>query len=200
MSPEWVAECCKENVLVKTDRFEIQKPVTVTATSAIPPSSSSSSSTSSSTTATTARHGEDDEVVVVEDKSTRLSGQSATKYIVQQPFNTNTNLNADICDALTRILIGPLAHDKMRQLSYRKAIAAIKSYPHRITTGKEAASIPGIGASISRTIEEFLKTGRSRREDNVMEETVVRKLFEGIYGKLVSTLSLSPAYSHLSYT
>jgi hypothetical protein len=113
--------------------------------------------------------------------STNAHGQSAVRFMVEQTANP-ANPNADICDALQRVL-ATLTHDRMRHLSFRKAIAAIKAHPHRIETGADAAAIPGIGASISRTIEEFLTTGRSKRQDNVSERDAVRRLFEGIYGK-----------------
>lgn len=51
--------------------------------------------------------------------------------------------------------------------AYRKAASALSKYGTRIKSGEEARKLDGIGDKISKKIDEFLKTGKLRKLDNV---------------------------------
>lgn len=50
--------------------------------------------------------------------------------------------------------------DERRSMSYSKAMAAIKAYPHPIKTTKEAKAILGVGEKIANLCGEYVKTGQ----------------------------------------
>lgn len=50
--------------------------------------------------------------------------------------------------------------DERRQMTYSKAMAALKAYPHRIQSVKEAQSILAVGEKIAAQCGEYLKTGK----------------------------------------
>lgn len=51
--------------------------------------------------------------------------------------------------------------------AYRKAAASLAAYDKRITSGKEAKKLEGIGNTISEKIDEFIQTGKLRKLENV---------------------------------
>jgi DNA polymerase beta len=51
--------------------------------------------------------------------------------------------------------------------AYRKAASVLASHPTRITSGREAKKLSGIGEKISKKIDEFLETGTLQKLENV---------------------------------
>jgi len=49
---------------------------------------------------------------------------------------------------------------QMKGLAYKKVSAALSDHPTPITSGKEAAKLPGIGKSSAEKIDQFLATGK----------------------------------------
>ncbi|RMD41302.1 hypothetical protein DV735_g3830, partial [Chaetothyriales sp. CBS 134920] len=74
--------------------------------------------------------------------------------------------------------------DKWRNLSYRKAIAALRHQQRAVRTKEDALSIRGIGKSIAEKIEEISTTGHLRKLEMAEADPQERRLmiFMGIYG------------------
>uniref|UniRef100_A0A1Y1MJA5 DNA polymerase n=1 Tax=Photinus pyralis TaxID=7054 RepID=A0A1Y1MJA5_PHOPY len=51
--------------------------------------------------------------------------------------------------------------------AYRKAASALSSHPIRITSGKEARALHGVGDKIAKKIDEFLQTGKLQKLENI---------------------------------
>jgi DNA polymerase beta len=51
--------------------------------------------------------------------------------------------------------------------AYKKAARAIMDYPQKISSGKEAQQLSGVGKKIALKIEEFLKNGKINRLEKV---------------------------------
>lgn len=70
------------------------------------------------------------------------------------------------------------------ELSYNRAIAALKAYPRDVKSGEEAALIRGIGPKIVGLVEEYLETGRVEvaREVQNSEQLTVLDRFTRIHG------------------
>lgn len=60
---------------------------------------------------------------------------------------------------------------------YTRAIQSIQAYPFPITSAEQAASLPGIGPSLSQKIGEFLSTGRVSELSGREEKERVIRLF-----------------------
>ncbi|RMZ85261.1 hypothetical protein DV738_g151, partial [Chaetothyriales sp. CBS 135597] len=74
--------------------------------------------------------------------------------------------------------------DKWRNLSYRKAITALRHQQRPVRTKEEALSIRGIGKSIAEKIEEISTTGHLRKLEMAEADPQEQRLmvFMGIYG------------------
>ncbi|KAH7035018.1 uncharacterized protein B0I36DRAFT_317436 [Microdochium trichocladiopsis] len=75
-------------------------------------------------------------------------------------------------------------NDQWRTMSYKKAIAALKRHPVRITTAEQARGVVGIGQGISEKIEEIVRTDSLRKLEFVQNDPQfkVLQLFLKIYG------------------
>lgn len=51
--------------------------------------------------------------------------------------------------------------------AYRNAASVIAQHPTRITSGKEARQLKGVGAKIADKIDEFLNTGKLEKLEKV---------------------------------
>ncbi|SAM06050.1 hypothetical protein [Absidia glauca] len=108
----------------------------------------------------------------------------ATTYICEQPSPLDHCNQAlvDIFEFLehTRELRG----DTINGLSYRKAAAVLKTYPHKIKSAHEALQLKGIGKKTGRIIEDYLKTGEVPDIAMVKadEEFKTLELFYNIHG------------------
>ncbi|KAK8139856.1 DNA polymerase IV [Apiospora sp. TS-2023a] len=71
-----------------------------------------------------------------------------------------------------------------RRDAYRKAASALKQQPVKILTYAEAIAIRNIGESSAEKIEEFVKTGRMLKLQNLQNDPMIklRGLFTNIYG------------------
>lgn len=97
------------------------------------------------------------------------------------------NPNYDFCEFLTGIFvivyILKVEYNKFSELAeyeknvsrnihkynaYRKAAGVLAALPTRITSGKEAKKLNGIGEKIAKKIDEFLETGKLQKLDNVI--------------------------------
>ena len=62
-----------------------------------------------------------------------------------------------------------------KKRAYLNAGLAIKECEHEITSGEEAMKLKGIGKSTFAEIDEFLKTGTSKRLEELRVSTQVKK-------------------------
>lgn len=60
-----------------------------------------------------------------------------------------------------------VVRNKYKGNAYQKAASALAKYGKRINSGEEAQKLDGIGAKISKKIDEFLETGTLKKLDNV---------------------------------
>ncbi|KAI8816171.1 uncharacterized protein EV422DRAFT_547022 [Fimicolochytrium jonesii] len=69
-------------------------------------------------------------------------------------------------------------------LSYRRAMAAITSYPRTIRSWREARKIKGVGDKIAKMIRQYLKTGHIRESTSIASSAFYQTLltFASIYG------------------
>ncbi|KAH8831214.1 hypothetical protein DL96DRAFT_814297 [Flagelloscypha sp. PMI_526] len=145
---------------------------------------------------TIGRHGETEEDDAfdseVEDSVASSEGkgkQKASSWTVdQKPTGTTTKCaNHDIIEKLEILMklheSKPTQDDKWRAYSYSKAIRALKAYPTRIASLKEAQAIYGIGEKTGKKIMEIIETGDLRRiAHETTEDVLVTRIFTGIYG------------------
>lgn len=92
---------------------------------------------------------------------------SRTIELLQQMLNHNEQIN-----------------DQWRTMSYKKAIAALKRHPVKITTAEQARDVVGIGQSIGEKIEEIVQTDSLRKLEFVQNDSQFRtlQLFLKVYG------------------
>ncbi|KRT86188.1 hypothetical protein AMK59_1203 [Oryctes borbonicus] len=79
------------------------------------------------------------------------------------------NSNHDFCDFL--IELADYEKNVNRNIHkhnvYRKAANVLANHPTRITSGKEAQKLDGIGKKIAKKIDEFLQTGKLQKLENI---------------------------------
>eukprot|EP01147_Barroeca_monosierra_P010381 gene10381-2513_t len=79
------------------------------------------------------------------------------------------NANAGICQFLNEL--AEYEKNVNRQIHkhnvYRKASRTIAAHPTALQSGKEAQSLPGVGAKIAKKIDEFLSTGKLSKLENI---------------------------------
>ncbi|KAI8086268.1 uncharacterized protein BX664DRAFT_359810 [Halteromyces radiatus] len=131
---------------------------------------------------------------------TTTSGESSLEH--EHPWWTETNVyrsTSFVCERPSPLdhpnkdlveIFESLEHsrelrgDTINSLGYRKAAAAIKSYPYKIKSVNEAFQLKGIGKKTGRIVEDYLKKGtvpdlETLKED---EEFKTLKLFYNIHG------------------
>merc|ERR1719281_1234983 len=71
--------------------------------------------------------------------------------------DSSNELLADAMEEMS--IIHKIKGDRIRMLAYAKASQALRVHPERITSGKQATSINGIGAKMAKRLDEILDTG-----------------------------------------
>ncbi|CAK8681375.1 DNA polymerase beta-like [Clavelina lepadiformis] len=96
------------------------------------------------------------------------------------------NANSGICDFLIELSdyeknVNRAIH---KSTAYRKAASAIAKYDKKITSGKEAKQLEGVGVKIAAKIDEFLSTGKLAKLEKVRhdETSLVINLFTRVTG------------------
>lgn len=86
----------------------------------------------------------------------------------KNPAGTD-NLNADFCDFLMELADYEknVSRNIHKHNAYRKAASVLASHHKRIDSGDEAKKLNGIGDKISKKIDEFLKTGKLQKLENI---------------------------------
>eukprot|EP00158_Paraphelidium_tribonemae_P004413 Partr_v1_DN26741_c0_g1_i2_m8463 putative Polymerase (DNA directed) len=93
-------------------------------------------------------------------------------------------VNDDIVGQLKKISKArALVGEERSVLSYDKAIAAIRGYPRKITSGSEAEMINGVGPKMARMVRDFLHTGSIGEVQQLEKDPMLPVLakFESIY-------------------
>merc|ERR1712126_755193 len=86
------------------------------------------------------------------------------------------NPNADFCEALIELANWEknVNRNQHKSNAYRKAAQVLSNLDHRITSGKEAKALQGIGEKIALKIDEIIETGKLKKLDTIRndDETV----------------------------
>ncbi|KAI7883174.1 DNA polymerase beta, N-terminal domain-like protein [Lichtheimia hyalospora FSU 10163] len=82
--------------------------------------------------------------------------------------------------------------EERNALSYRHAIAAIKAYPRKLRSGKEAHKITGIGEKISTLVQLYIDTGTIPDAENLLSDEKFRtlSLFVKVFGVGTKTANM----------
>eukprot|EP00043_Microstomoeca_roanoka_P012925 m.125697 g.125697 ORF g.125697 m.125697 type:complete len:359 (+) comp15626_c6_seq2:160-1236(+) len=112
--------------------------------------------------------------------------RKAAAETLQSSKKALTNVNADICQFLNELA----EHEKNvtrhihKHNAYRKASRAIAAHPARITSGKDAQALPGVGQKIGTKIDEFLTTGKLKKLEAIQADPTAQaiQLIAGVVG------------------
>ena len=109
----------------------------------------------------------------------------ANGYNSQNPNARTIKILEEMCKHYDQM------QDHWRTLSYRKCINTLKKQTIKITTAKQAAALPFVGARLADKIEEIVLTDRLRRLDSTREDSLdkVLCLFLGVYGAGLSQVN-----------
>lgn len=82
---------------------------------------------------------------------------------------TQANPNKEFCDFLMEL--ANYEKNVNRQMhkfnAYRKAAGVLAKHPQKITSGKEAKELEGIGEKIAKKIDEFIQTGKLEKLEKI---------------------------------
>ncbi|KAJ3411963.1 hypothetical protein HDV05_001441 [Chytridiales sp. JEL 0842] len=112
-----------------------------------------------------------------------LADPSLSSFQCVAPIGSEHNLNAHITSEFDKLVKRAEAEgDQWRIISYRKAITILKRLDHKIRDAADAENIRGIGASMKKKIGEILRTGATRKSQNLPENYNLLLEFQQIYG------------------
>ncbi|KAF7406255.1 hypothetical protein HZH68_005624 [Vespula germanica] len=79
------------------------------------------------------------------------------------------NPNQDLCDFLMELANYEknVSKNIYKYNAYRKAAGSLSTLTDRVKSGEEAKKLPGIGEKIAKKIDEFLKTGKLRKLEEI---------------------------------
>eukprot|EP01116_Phalansterium_solitarium_P015557 TRINITY_DN3444_c0_g1_i1.p1 TRINITY_DN3444_c0_g1~~TRINITY_DN3444_c0_g1_i1.p1 ORF type:complete len:398 (-),score=118.14 TRINITY_DN3444_c0_g1_i1:77-1270(-) len=101
-----------------------------------------------------------------------------TKRITQEiTLQAHENYNKKLTDILSDMaMIEKNKGDMARFKAYSKASKALSQHPAKITSGKEAQALDGVGKKIALKIDEILASGRLGKLDKLMESEETRAI------------------------
>ena len=84
------------------------------------------------------------------------------------------NHNADFCEALIELANWEknVNRNQHKHNAYRKAAQALSNLDYRISSGKEAKKLPGVGEKIALKIDEIIETGKLKKLDTIRNDDV----------------------------
>ncbi|GJQ84809.1 hypothetical protein Trydic_g19574 [Trypoxylus dichotomus] len=82
------------------------------------------------------------------------------------------NPNHDFCDFLIELADYEknVNRNIFKHNAYRKAANVLANHPTRITSGKDARKLDGVGEKIAKKIDEFLQTGKLQKLENIHKD------------------------------
>lgn len=82
------------------------------------------------------------------------------------------NVNKDFCDFLLEIAEYERNVNKniYKYNAYRKAASSLARHPVRITSGKEARNLDGVGQKIAEKLDEFVETGELKKVKKIRQD------------------------------
>ncbi|XP_023341808.1 DNA polymerase beta-like [Eurytemora carolleeae] len=96
------------------------------------------------------------------------------------------NLNSDFSSALLELAEWEknVNRNQFKSAAYRKAATVVSGLDYRLTSGADAAKLPGIGKKIAEKIDEMIDTGKLRKLENIREDdsTVAINLLTRVSG------------------
>lgn len=107
--------------------------------------------------------------------------------------HTQSNPNAEFCDFLMELAnyeknVNRLMH---KYNAYRKAAGVLAKHPTKITSGKEAKALDGIGEKIAKKIDEFIHTGKLAKLEKIRASDTNKAI-----GELTKVTGIGPAAAH----
>lgn len=105
---------------------------------------------------------------------------STTTTTMSKRKAPSENINSDFCSFLSELAEyeKKVSNNIHKYNAYRKAAITLASHPTRITSGKEARKLNGIGAKIAEKIDEFLKTGDLQKLKKIREDDTPKIISE----------------------
>ncbi|KAK9449383.1 uncharacterized protein V1518DRAFT_437732 [Limtongia smithiae] len=113
------------------------------------------------------------------------------KYSCMRPHPI-ISVNEDLSDVLKKVRhLRELEGNEVSVRAYSSAIAAIRSYPYKITTADEIQRLPGCGAKVHKLVAEYLNTGTIASELHKYDSREVQAIQEmydvwGVGGRVAS--------------
>ncbi|XP_033225029.1 DNA polymerase beta-like [Belonocnema kinseyi] len=82
------------------------------------------------------------------------------------------NPNHDLCEFLTELADYErnVSKNIYKYNAYRKAASTLSKLPERVKSGAEAKKLPGIGEKIAKKLDEFLKTGKLQKLEEIKKD------------------------------
>ncbi|XP_046658857.1 DNA polymerase beta-like [Homalodisca vitripennis] len=101
------------------------------------------------------------------------ANKSQTHFIMSKrkaPSSEN-NPNHDFCDFLTELANYErnVNRNIYKYNAYRKAASSLAAHKTRVTSGKDARKLEGVGEKVAEKIDEYLKTGHLKKLDKIRE-------------------------------
>lgn len=98
----------------------------------------------------------------------------ADSYLNMSKRKLPDNPNSDLCDLLNELAEYEknVARNMYKYKAYLQAARAISEHPTRITSGKEAKQLSGVGEKIAKKIDEFLATGKLEKLERISHDSV----------------------------
>ncbi|RZF36460.1 hypothetical protein LSTR_LSTR009556 [Laodelphax striatellus] len=84
------------------------------------------------------------------------------------------NLNQDLCEFLIELsnYERNVNRNTFKYNAYRTAASTLASHSTRVTSGKEAQKLDGVGDKIAKKIDEFLSTGTLKKLENIRNDSI----------------------------
>lgn len=136
----------------------------------------------------------EDNYVTPSNKKMRGDSKGAQGQLAPGFFNTRfacqratplKSPNDHICSDLNILAeMREFTGNEMNALAYRRAVAAIRSYPRKITSADEANQILGVGKKIAMKVGEYVQRGRIAEAEKIRHDPRFKlmQMFEQVYG------------------
>nr|XP_022901624.1 DNA polymerase beta-like isoform X2 [Onthophagus taurus] len=92
--------------------------------------------------------------------------------MIKRKAPSEDNPNQDFCEFLIELADYEknVNRNVYKYNAYRKAASVLGNHPIKITSGKEAKKLNGVGEKIAKKIDEFLQTGKLQKLENIHKD------------------------------